>query len=1220
MFSRILCFVLSAVFSCLTGFAQTIVPGGNVSGTWNTAGSPYLVQGEITIHADSTLIIESGVEVIFQGHYKFIVNGIIQAVGTEQDSILFTAANPDTGWWGLRFTNAPDGSQLLYCILEYGKATVGTSFLDRRGGGIYSSESRPEIIHCTIRDCFADFAGGGIYVSSGVSAVYPSISNCTIAGNSANNMGGGIYSMVGSFEIVGCNINNNWSPLNGGGLYLSVSPTDSVNILNCTVSNNSAGNAGGGIYATGGSLTILGCDITGNTANFNGGIRVTNAVATITNSTISGNTANNTSGSIFFDNSQGVINNCIISDNQQDGSLTLDFSNAVISGCSMTGTGPSILYYSSAQFSYCTFKDNTGAAAGGIYIINDSQAGIDRCNFINNSASTGSAIKIYSGSTADISNSIFAWNSSSTIQCNGTGTIEYSDFYGNGQNVGGNIPAGFGVLNTVNANEDSCDQYFNIFMDPMFVDTTSGDYHLQAGSPCIDAGDPVSSHDPDGTIADMGKYYFDQGGTGIFEGYVSGTWTAAGSPYRIVGEITIHADSILTIEPGVEVVFQGHFKFIVNGIIHAVGTVQDSILFSAVNQNTGWGGIRFISAPDGSELSYCIFRHGRAIFYNYSDGGAIYTYSSRPWITHCSITDNFADRRGGGIYYDSPVGGFPQISHCNIINNRANQWGGGIFVHHTGGPFDITDCILSGNIANGNGGGLYIRSVDTNNYHISNCTIDGNSSGENGGGINIGDGHLFIDGCTIVNNQTVLAGGGMYIEGTLSLVNSTLQGNVSWSGSGEYETGGGGLIAFKDILVDSCVISDNVSHGGTWPAHGGGINIAVSTSMTYPATITNSTIMNNTADIGGGISNLRRGSTLTMAYCKILNNTAGGIHSEAHDTNIDHCTVSGNISGSGGFYIYRSSDISNIIFSWNSPAAVYYTNLPSNRTLAFSDFFENNQDITGTIPSGFGVLDTINTNGDSCDVYSNIFMDPMFADTSIGGYHLTVGSPCIDAGDPFFPYDPDNTITDMGRYFFNQGPIIAISDSLLDFGEVFIGQQNDLALIICNVGFDTLILNSIINQQPEFTHNWNPADSLILPGDSLTITVTFAPADTNLIIDTLLIENNDHPLQVQLSGKGKIVVEIEDQSELPKVYALYPAYPNPFNPVTTIRFDLSKSGEVHLIVYDILGRKVSTLVNKKMSAGRYAVQWNASEFASGVYYYRIQAGAFSKTRKLILMK
>jgi hypothetical protein len=96
----------------------------------------------------------------------------------------------------------------------------------------------------------------------------------------------------------------------------------------------------------------------------------------------------------------------------------------------------------------------------------------------------------------------------------GVDDVTYSDFYGNCSSISGG-PAGFGELTQVNTNGDSCDCYFNIFMDPMFADTAGGDLHLTENSPCIDAGDPTSPYDPDSTITDMGRYYFDQ--TGIKE-------------------------------------------------------------------------------------------------------------------------------------------------------------------------------------------------------------------------------------------------------------------------------------------------------------------------------------------------------------------------------------------------------------------------------------------------------------------------------------------------------------------------------------------------------------------------------------------------------------------------------------------------------------------------------------------------------------------------------
>ncbi len=79
-------------------------------------------------------------------------------------------------------------------------------------------------------------------------------------------------------------------------------------------------------------------------------------------------------------------------------------------------------------------------------------------------------------------------------------------------------------------------------------------------------------------------------------------------------------------------------------------------------------------------------------------------------------------------------------------------------------------------------------------------------------------------------------------------------------------------------------------------------------------------------------------------------------------------------------------------------------------------------------------------------------------------------------------------------------------------------------------------------------------------------------------------------------------------------------YPNPFNPATVISYQLSAFSKVSLKVYDILGNEVTTLVNEEKSPGKYEVQWNAAGFASGVYFYRLQAGEFISVKKLILIK
>ena len=89
----------------------------------------------------------------------------------------------------------------------------------------------------------------------------------------------------------------------------------------------------------------------------------------------------------------------------------------------------------------------------------------------------------------------------------------------------------------------------------------------------------------------------------------------------------------------------------------------------------------------------------------------------------------------------------------------------------------------------------------------------------------------------------------------------------------------------------------------------------------------------------------------------------------------------------------------------------------------------------------------------------------------------------------------------------------------------------------------------------------------------------------------------------------------------PDKFALKANFPNPFNPVTMISYQLAMNSDVELSIYNLLGQKVATLVNKKQAAGYYTVQWNASAFTSGVYIYKLETSSgFRKSRKLLLLK
>ncbi len=280
--------------------------------------------------------------------------------------------------------------------------------------------------------------------------------------------------------------------------------------------------------------------------------------------------------------------------------------------------------------------------------------------------------------------------------------------------------------------------------------------------------------------------------TDIPAGPVSGIWVVSGSPYHINGEITIPNDSTLTIDPGVEVLFMGHYKFNVQGRLIAVGTAKDTIKFDAVDTNVGWHGIRFANTPstnDTSEIVFCSLKHGMANTgaYNGLDrcGGAIFIRGfSKVLVSHCLFDSNMnngdiAAATGGACIYIANAS--PIIMNSTFVNNVGTtdcailSWYSNVvisknFFLNNSGPHGPVFCaynapIVSGNILFGNvttraGGGIFTM---TSNALVTNNIIVYNScfgmEGE-AGGVKcwIGDKSVFINN-TIAYNSAAHGGG-----------------------------------------------------------------------------------------------------------------------------------------------------------------------------------------------------------------------------------------------------------------------------------------------------------------------------------------------------------------------------------------------------------------------------------------------------------------------------
>lgn len=220
----------------------------------------------------------------------------------------------------------------------------------------------------------------------------------------------------------------------------------------------------------------------------------------------------------------------------------------------------------------------------------------------------------------------------------------------------------------------------------------------------------------------------------------------------------------------------------------------------------------------------------------------------------------------------------------------------------------------------------------------------------------------------------------------------------------------------------------------------------------------------------------------------------------------------------------------------------------------------------------------------------------------------------------------------IGQYFFNFNPDVANGGKLTysivrsELPTAFIprnpsvsGNQLRLAMnavgskenlpVISDKAPGTLIARMRLETSAE-TMKDVPLELVNRSGTENPYTKIFSYTD-NKIID---ITNQEEVATDNLQLPGNTNVEI------PKEFAIAQNYPNPFNPTTSISFDIPNLSEVKLSVYDLTGREIAVLVNETLEPGSYSYKWNASQLSSGIYFYRINAGSFVQTKKMVLIK
>ncbi|TKJ42436.1 hypothetical protein CEE37_01780 [candidate division LCP-89 bacterium B3_LCP] len=1181
--------------------AETHIPAGPVSGTWTLAGSPYLIEGEIGIRPGTLLTIEPGVEVIFQRHFKFRVYGQLLAVGTETDSITFTAADTTFGWHGLRFcdlTTQPDSSKLVYCKISYGRSSSDNNAgEDKHGGVIYCSNSDKLLIsHCLIwNNRTGDVVGQeGFEGSGGTIYGWPGASGF----EAASGHGGAIYLMYSSISVLYNTIQQNQTGNATGGK--GGDGEDGLGENQPLVTGGQGGSGGNGVSGNGGALYCLGsnpvvfsnkffknnCGIgRGGKGGYGGEAHNVGWWSEVADGGEGGFGAEGyggTGGALYFKESEVFLLNNILSDNRSGdgiggrggtgGNATsfgswygVAYGGWGGNGGNGVGGDAGALYLDSSTLHFYNNTVNCTDCGDGFYG-NGGWAGYGATSSgipgVNGIAMQGrNTVHINSTSYAFITNSIL-WENQEPV-LSGLVDVSFSCIEGGFQGVG------------------------NINSDPLFI----GEYFLSqiaAGqtvqSPCVDSGDPSSfsiigttrtDSLPDIGIIDMGFHHLatlDMPILSLSQGNLFFTALSynpnpehqiiqinngyTGSFYFEINEdadwLTVLPESGGPVPPSVSTTF--HVD--ITGL--AASRYSCEVIVSSEealgSPDTVYVDL-FLGAPalsieEDTLVYYAFFGFGNPdskIILISNDGQGTFNYTideQIPWLNvspgyggpvpPTSIETVSADVSGLAIgsYEDEfyiitdYIPSEPDTIHvilnvtdyvpisgalCGILGGATTYvvrndisvepedslWiePGACFMFDGNYNFNINGYLQAVGVEEDSIIFMPYEEIEANFsiiFHDSSndisyleyCTITGSDTC----GLSINSSNPNIMNCTISANSS---GGVRCVQASPNIIECNIFGNCH---EGAFGDGGGMLIEDgSSPYISYCNIASNSAEGK-----------------------------------GGGLA-IKDFSTALIEHCTVVYNLSnalgGGIYLEDNSNAIfNNCTVSDNnaLMNGGGIYIWDSDPtVKSAIISRNINKGIYFNSTASG-TLMYNDFFDNEGgNITGNVPPDIGILTTTNINGDSCDIFYNIFEDPLFVDPTGGNFNLQQGSPCIDAGDPDSPLDPDSTIADIGAFYFDQ------------------------------------------------------------------------------------------------SGTG--IAKVDEQI-LPETFSLSPPFPNPFNPQTTIRFGLPVASQVNLTIYNLAGRKVATIVDGFRVAGYHEVIFNATQLSSGLYFYRIQAGNFTDVKKMILVK
>ncbi|OGU36239.1 MAG: hypothetical protein A2455_08225 [Ignavibacteria bacterium RIFOXYC2_FULL_35_16] len=800
----------------------------------------------------------------------------------------------------------------------------------------------------------------------------------------------------------------------------------------------------------------------------------------------------------------------------------------------------------------------------------------------------------------------------------------------------------------------------NLFLDPEFINADLNDFHLKSSSPCINAGNPkVEYNDIDGTRNDIGAY----GGPDPMKEITSQFLTKS----IYVSSLSGYPGDTVSVDIGLDKI---------------IGLAKANFVFNYDNSTLNFLNAELTEATNNSTLKQNIVSV-KEIGFVINSPNALQSGSNEIlkikfivninaktddasplnlkdvflWdeflneITIRSITNgafvvNFTNENDNYIYVDSKNSGGEDGSRNNPYNtimeamqqaveddsilvaagnyNEAITMKEGVSVIGSGAS--VTNIILTGenngitfnNIKNAILSGFTIKPDENRVPFGAMISCESSSPVIKKNKI---EGSIYPDpGITLDNNSNATIENNyitnifIYITASNPIIKNNI---IEQNEIGRISLGGG----------SSAIIYNNLIEG---PFGGSAIDIMGSSPV-----LKNNMIYCN--DGGWGIFLMNsQGTKVLNNIVKDKSKTGVGIWIQ---NSSDNEIINNSIITHGKGIEEQSSQsiiMNNIIIDNNN----YGVQLSPLSNYDYNDVWNNYVNYQGMEPGN-----------------NDISLDPQFVDTAKGNYHLTENSPCINTGNPDTKYDDiDGSRNDIGAY---GGPNSDSNSIFFDGSSLAVDQLTISDTIQISIMGDKIKGASELN----FSLSFDPAVLSMVNVNSGGLTKAFSLETTNLSIGSINLsikgykginEDNGELIRLEfacnsaqasstflhfddafirdeatyqrkiytlIDGVIKIITGVSDLDNLvPKTYSLSQNYPNPFNPLTKIRYEIPKEGNISIKVFDILGREITTLLNKHEQPGRYEIEWNAHNFASGIYFYRLQVESFIETKKMILLR